>query len=192
MSELFPVARELGKYYIKRRNPNVSQAETDGFLAGFFALLHQETIWTHYRRGQDQILRYMRGDSLHGFGIMQVDDRSHAVALNQGKGVDLVDNMIYGLDVYYAQWVRSANSSCVDSATNYEQRARAAWSAYNGGPRSICRWTDQSSPHASKDRNYISRYRSQTWLGLVTNRDAASKLNTICMAEGVRPCALVR
>ncbi len=190
MSELYPVARELGAYYLKRRNANVSPAEIEGFLAGFYALLHQETFWTHYRRGTDSLVRYMRGDSLHGYGIMQVDDRSHAVAINKGKGVDLIENMVYGLDVYYAAWTRSASASCVASTTNYVQRARAAWSAYNGGSGSICRWTNPNSAHASKDKGYYEKFTGRTWLSYVSNTDKAAKLDVVCLAEGTRPCAL--
>ena len=189
MSALFPVAREVGTYYLKRRKPAVSAAELNGFLAGFYALLNQETFWTHYRLGADSLVRYMRGDSLHGFGIMQVDDRSHATALKQGKGVDLIDNMIYGLDVYYAAWVKSATASCVSSSTNYEERARASWSAYNGGSGSICRWTNPNSPYASGDQNYYSRYRAQAWLQHVADKNRASSLDVECLAEGARPCA---
>lgn len=192
MSEMFPVAREIGTYYIKRRNPKVSAAEINGFLAGFYALLNQETFFTHYRLGADSITRYMRGDSLHGYGIMQVDDRSHSVALNQGKGVDLAENIIYGLDIYYAAWLKSATATCVSAASNYEQRARSAWAAYNGGPSSLCRWTNSSSAHAAKDTAYITKFRAAAWMTHVANANEKSALNVSCLAEGVRPCALLR
>lgn len=190
MSELYPVARELGTYYIKRRNPNVSGAELNGFLAGFYALLNQESFWTHYRLGTDALVRYMRGDSLHGYGIMQVDDRSHSVAIGQGKGVDLIDNMIYGLDIYYSAWVKSASASCVSSSSNYEERARSAWAAYNGGSGSICRWTNPNSAWAANDNGYITKFRARAWLGSVASLTKAAALDVNCMAEGARPCAL--
>jgi hypothetical protein len=189
VSSLYAFAREIGTYYIKRRNPSVSAAEIDGFLQGFFTLMNQESFWTHYRLGTDGILRYMRGDSLHGFGLMQVDDRSHSVALNQGKGVDLADNILYGLDVYYAAWVRSAKANCVSSASNYEARARASWSAYNGGPGALCRFANTTSKDADKDAAYASKYRARAWLGFVADTRAGTHLDVVCLAEGKRPCA---
>jgi hypothetical protein len=188
MSELFPMAKAMGEYYIRRRNPSVTQAEVNGFVAGFQALLNQETFWSHYRIASDGVLRYMRGDSLHGYGIMQVDDRSHAVALNQGKGVDLAENMAYGLDIYYAAWVKAKTVSCVTSTTDYEQRARAAWSAYNGGSGSICRWTNPNSAHAAKDTQYITKFRAKAWLAHVADQNRKSAVNVECLVEGVRPC----
>jgi hypothetical protein len=190
MSELYPVARELGTYYLKRRNPNVSNAELQGFLAGFYALLNQESYWTHYRLGTDSIVRYMRGDVLHGYGIMQVDDRSHSVAIGQGKGVDLVDNMIYGLDIFYSAWVKAASASCVSSSSNYEERARAAWAAYNGGSGSICRWTNPNSAWAANDTGFITKFRAQSWVSSVMSPAKAAALDVSCLAEGSRPCAL--
>lgn len=186
MSAMFPVLREMGTYYIKRRNPSVSDAEIGGFLSGLYALAEQETLWTHYRQGSDNILRYMRGDSLHGHGLMQVDDRSHVAALKQGKGVDLAYNMVYGLDIYYAAWKQAASARCVSSPSNYHDRARAAWAAYNGGPGAICRWPS----NGKTDSEFNGRYNRQAWLSLVADAHANSSLNVRCLAEGTRPCTM--
>lgn len=182
---MFPFLREVGTYYIKRRNPSVSDQEVRGFLAGLFAVAEQETLWSHYRQGTDGILRYMRGDNLHGHGLLQVDDRSHVAALKHGKGVDLAYNIIYGLDIYYAAWTKSASTRCVSSPSNFSQRARAAWAAYNGGPGAICRWT----ANGSSDQSYNSRYVKQAWLGFVADPSAATPLNVKCLVEGKRPCS---
>jgi hypothetical protein len=188
MTALYATARDVGTYYLKRRNPSVSAAELAGFLQGLYTLLNQESFWTHYRLGTDVKLRYMRGDALHGYGMMQIDDRSHAAALNEGKGVDLIENMLYGLDIYYAAWVRSASAVCVSSATDYASRARSAWSAYNGGPGRLCRWADTSSADAPKDAAYLAKFHARGWLSLVTNVNQPVQLDVVCMAEGVRPC----
>ncbi|RZA05751.1 MAG: hypothetical protein EOP11_12095 [Proteobacteria bacterium] len=194
MNEMYAMAKEAGTYYIKRRNPKVSQAEINGFLAGFFTLMNQETFWTHYRKGADSITRYMRGDELHGYGLMQVDDRSHSVALNQGKGVDLIENIVYGLDIYYAAWVKTATASCISSPTDYKSRARGAWSAYNGGTANngICRFANPKASHAQKDKDYLAKFDGKAWMGHITNTNLESALNVSCLAEGVRPCALKR
>ena len=77
ISELYPAMRDFAAYYIKRRNPSVSAAEIKGFQTALFSLAHQESFWSHYRDGADGLVRYMRGDSGHGHGIMQIDDNAH-------------------------------------------------------------------------------------------------------------------
>ena len=188
MSEMYPVLRETARYYIKRRNPQVSPTEEEAFVLALATLANQESYWTHYREGTDGILRFMRGDNLHGFGIMQVDDRSHLVAINEGKGVDLMENMIYGLDIFYDSWLKSATAWCVNSASNFKDRTRSAWAAYNGGPKSICRWTNPKSRYAQNDKDFLDRYNKQVWRRSVADLDAAAKLDIRCLAEGVRPC----
>lgn len=188
MSEMYPTLRETARYYIHRRNPRVSPAEEEAFIFALVTLANQESYWTHYRNGTDGIVRFMRGDNLHGFGIMQVDDRSHLVAINQGKGVDLVENMIYGLDIFYDAWVKSASVSCVSSASNFKERTRAAWAAYNGGSGSICRWKNPSSPYAKNDRDFLERYERRVWTKYVADVNATAKIDVRCLAEGVRPC----
>lgn len=185
LSEMYPLLREVGTAYLVRENPSVTQAELNGFLDGLYALAHQETYWTHYRNGKDQLIRYMRGDNDHGHGLMQVDDRSHQNALQQGRGVDLVYNIVYGLDVYYAAWKRSATASCVSSATNYKTRARASWSAYNGGPSKICRWSQ--SPTAG-DTGYVTKYDQRKWLDYVQDTQAPVAVDVNCLMFNTRPC----
>jgi len=187
LSEMYLVLRDVGTSYLLRANPQVSNAELMGFLDGLYALAHQETFWTHYRLGKDQLIRYMRGDGDHGHGLMQVDDRSHVDALRDGRGVDLVYNIMYGLDVYYAAWVKSATSSCVSTSTNYKNRARSAWSAYNGGPGKICRWS--SSP-TSGDTGYLQKYNQRGWLKYVRDTGTAVALDVNCLMYNTRPCSL--
>src|SRR5665213_938890 len=107
VNEMYLLLTETGQYYIKQRNPAVTPAEEEGFVLALLTLASQESVWTHYRLGSDGVYRYMRGDSLHGFGLMQIDDRSHAVDIKAGKGEDLLENILYGLDIFYASWVKS-------------------------------------------------------------------------------------
>ncbi len=185
MSSMYPVLRDVGRYYIQRRNPGVSALEMKSFVEGLFVLAHQETFWSHYRNGTDGIIRYMRGDNLHGHGLMQVDDRSHAAALKAGKGVDLIYNMIYGLDIFYASWVKSSSASCISSPTDYVNRTRAAWAAYNGGPGAICRWKTKNT---AGDQQFLAKYNSKAWMGYVSNPQAPVSVNIKCLTEGIRPC----
>lgn len=189
MNALYPVLRDTAKYYIHRRNPRVSPAEEEAFTLGFLTLAHQESVWTHYRRGNDGVIRYMRGDGLHGFGLMQIDDRSHAVNIRAGKGADLMQNIVYGLDIYYSGWIKSIKAVCVNSESNFKNRARAAWSAYNGGPRAICRWANRRLAASAPDNMYSKKYDSQAWISLISDLKGRSSINVPCMIDGVRPCA---
>lgn len=189
MNQMYPVARDMAQYYIRRRNPSVSKVEEDAFAHAIFSLVTQESVWTHYRRGEDGLVRSMRGDNLHGYGLMQIDDRYHTEDINKGKGVDLASNMLMGLDEYYANWVRSAGVSCVKSRTDWQARARSAWSAYNGGPGNICRWSKAKNRHAKKDASYKKNYLTKRWLTIVTDVNAPAALDVRCLAEGRRPCA---
>lgn len=192
MQQVYPVVREVAKFYIHRRNPRVTPAEEDAFINAVLATVHQESFFTHYRKGQDGRIRSMRGDSLHGFGLMQIDDRSHATNIGRGMGVDFVGNMLLGLDLYYSLWVKTPKARCVRSNTDWRARARSAWAAYNGGPGSICRWTNPKSKWAANDRGYNSKHTAQGWLKVVRDPAAPSPLNIKCLFEGRRPCAVAR
>lgn len=185
MSEMYPLLRDVSTYYIKRRKPNVTQAEINGFTDGVLTLAHQESVWSHYRLS-GSIIRYMRGDNLHGHGLMQVDDRAHTKVLKKGRGADLVYNILYGLDIYYSAWEKATKSGCLKSSTNYRDRARAAWSAYNGGAGSICRWSQNTS---AGDQQYYQKFKKREWLSFIANTNASTKLNVLCLVEGKRPCS---
>lgn len=190
MGQLYPTMREFAAYYIRRRNPSVSDAEVQGFQLGLFSLAHQESVWSHYRNGTDGRVRYMRGDNGHGHGLMQVDDRAHFAQIDAGKGADFAANVVYGLDVFYDGWTRAARASCVPNPNDYYTRARAAWAAYNGGAGSICRFTNSSSKFASHDIAYKQKIDGKGWKRFVANESEASPLDVKCLAEGTRPCAL--
>ena len=185
MNQMYAFLRSVTSYYIHRRNPNVSTGEANGFTEGVLALAHQESFWTHFRHNPDGNMRYMRGDSDHGHGLMEVDDRWHIDALKEGRGLDLMYNILYGLDYYYTQWQRSAKADCVDSPTSYVQRAKSAWSAYNGGPGSICRWTDDEDP----DTDYDDKITGKLWLKYVNKPALVTSLDVVCLSVGQRPCA---
>lgn len=163
VNELHHLLLEASEYYLKKRKPNVSQTELRWWKRAILAIAHQESFFTHYRKGRDGKLRMMRGDFGHGHGLMQVDDRWHFVAVQEGTAAHLLQNLFYGLDVFYAAWERAPRQSCVGSATNYYSRVRAAYSAYNGGPNRICRWTDPNNRWARNDRNFKDKLDQQQW-----------------------------
>lgn len=188
MQELYAFIRDASEYYLLTRKPDVTNAEQSAWQHAVFAVAHQETFWSHYRTATDQRIKMIRGDEGHGHGMMQIDDRWHFVALNEGKGFELIENMIYALDIYYAEWQRSLDQACLDSETNWRDRARSAYSAYNGGSSKICRWIDPDDTFAQNDIGYAQKYDNQSWAGYVDDTEYVSPIDVECLAEGGSNC----
>lgn len=189
MQEMYALLREASAHYIKSRKPSVSAAELAAFQRATFAVAYQESYWSHYRKAsQDGRYKMMRGDFGHGHGLMQVDDRAHYTAATQGKGWELMQNIYYSLDEYYTAWQRAPSQSCVSSASDWRSRARAAYSAYNGGPARICRWTNPGDTWARNDNGFRDKYDGQAWLSYVADRNMAAKVNVKCLAGGGSNC----
>ena len=157
MNELHAMIRDASIYYIKKRKPAVSQDEITWWTLGIMTTASQESYWSHYRQTSDRRLKMMRGDVGHGHGMMQVDDRAHFNASQQGIGWNLASNMAYAMDIYFAAWERAPSQSCVGSATNYTARIRASWAAYNGGPSRLCRWTNPNDAWARNDQGFYDQ-----------------------------------
>lgn len=188
MQELYAFIRDAAYYYLLTRKPDASNAERSAWQHAVFTIAHQETYWSHYRTATDGSIKMMRGDSGHGHGMMQIDDRWHFVALNEGKGFNLIENTIYALDIYYAEWQRAPDQSCLDSTTNWRDRARSAYSAYNGGPSKICRWTDPGDNWAQNDAGFADKYDNHSWDWYVADTAHISPLDASCLAEGGSNC----
>lgn len=190
MDELAAVIREASALYIKKRNPQVSAAEQLSFVHAALTVAHQESFWTHYRKVPNQSLKMMRGDFGHGHGLMQVDDRWHFIAVNEGRGWSLVKNIIYSLEEYYDAWVRAATVNCVTDTNDFRMRARAAYSAYNGGISKICRWTNPDDRWARNDNGFVTKYDKQAWLSYVKDPNKISQVNVPCLLDGQENCPL--
>jgi len=177
---------EMLQYYLSLRKPDASESETAAWKHMVYAAAHQETFWTHYREAEDHRLKMMRGDSGHGHGFLQIDDRWHFMPIEEeGVGWNLVENLVYGLEILYSGWHRAPDESCVDEATDWEARARASWSAYNGGPAQICRWREAAD---SRDSAYFEKWLGRGWLDWVENMDAPSPRDAACLIEGNLDC----
>ena len=189
MNELHAMIRDASIYYIKKRKPAVSQEEITWWTLGIMTTASQESYWSHYRQTSDRRLKMMRGDVGHGHGMMQVDDRAHFNAIQQGIGWNLASNMAYAMDIFFAAWERAPSQSCVGSATNYTSRIRAAWAAYNGGPSRLCRWTNPNDAWARNDQNFYDQLRNKRWLNFIANPDKASLVNIVCLMENRENCS---
>lgn len=199
MQEMYPIIRDASQRYFLSRKPSAPAVELEAFQRGVFALLRQESFWSHYRdaqtaTGQPYLLKMVRGDNGHGHGMMQVDDRFHFLPLQQGKGWNMLQNFSYGIDIYYAGWER-APASCLGGATTgdaeyWRGRARSAWSAYNGGPSRICRWQNPADANAAKDNGYRDNFDLRRWLLDVANLDRTAGVDVACLMDNGPQCPL--
>ncbi len=203
MQALYPVIRDASERYLRSRKPDVSARELEAFQRGTYATLRQETFWSHYRdaqlsTGQPYVLKMMRGDSGHGHGMMQVDDRYHFVRLQEGKGWNMMQNFTYAIDIYYDAW-QAAPASCLGGVTAptgttaqvdeyWRGRARSAWSAYNGGPTRVCRWQNPADANVAKDNGYRDNYDNRLWLVDVADLTKAAAIDVNCLMDNGPSC----
>ncbi|MDR7271042.1 hypothetical protein J2X20_003700 [Pelomonas saccharophila] len=203
MQAMYPAIRDASERYLRSRKPAVSARELEAFQRGTFATLRQETFWSHYRdaqtaAGQPWMLKMMRGDSGHGHGMMQVDDRYHFVQLQQGKGWNMMQNFTYAIDIYYAAW-ESAPASCLGGVTSptgtaaevdeyWRSRARSAWSAYNGGPTKVCRWQNTADVNVAKDNGYRDNFDARLWLVDIADLNKAAGIDVACLMDDGPQC----
>lgn len=171
MNVLYEFLATTAADYLRDRRPDVSAEEVQAWRRAVLATAHQESFWTHYRSTDGDsggVLTMIRGDSGHGHGLMQIDDRWHTDPVEKGVGWVLDENFLYALDIYYDGWQRAPDSDCVDAPNAWESRARSAYSAYNGGPSQLCRWTDPDHRWAGNDEGFHEKYTYQRWLDHVS------------------------
>ncbi|MCB9072254.1 MAG: hypothetical protein H6623_01435 [Bdellovibrionaceae bacterium] len=189
ITELSAAIRDASEYYLKKRKPGVSSAELGQWKFAIQLVAAHESRLSHYRKTTDSRLKMMRGDVGHGHGLMQIDDRSHFNPISTGIAWNLITNLTYAMDIFYTQWERAASQSCVGGASNWKNRIRAAWAAYNGGPGSICRWTNSGSAWAQNDKNFLDMYNGQSWKTYVSNSALPSSIDASCLIEQKENCA---
>lgn len=188
MQKIVPIVIDVAKYFIEKRNPDVSVTEKNYWIRAILSVAHQESFFSHYREKIPGNIHFMRGDYGHGHGLFQVDDRWHIGAVDDGRAANLVFNMMYSMDEYYQAWIRSSNVSCVGSETNYIDRARSAYSAYNGGPGRICRWTNPHDRWYRNDRGFFDKFVSKKWESYVDDLNLKSGMDIDCVLAGGDDC----
>ncbi|MBL7544435.1 MAG: hypothetical protein JNL11_11520 [Bdellovibrionaceae bacterium] len=189
MDDLHAVIRDAALYYIKKRKPSVSTDELNYWVLGVMTTASQESYWSQYRTTLDGRLKMMRGDSGHGHGMMQIDDRAHFNAVENGIAWNLAAQLTYAMDIFYAGWQRAPEQSCVKHATDYMNRIRSAWAAYNGGPSKICRWKNTQDTWAQNDTNFYNQLNSRRWQNFVVDQKKISRLNISCLMEKSTNCS---
>lgn len=188
MEELHSVIRDAAEYYFKKRKPTATSAEVEAFKLGILTTAAQESYWSHYRFASDNRYKMMRGDVGHGHGFMQVDDRAHFDAIQKGLGWNLLGHLAYAMDIFYSRWQGAPNQPCVSSSTNWVQRTRTAWAAYNGGAGSYCRWTNPNSAWAANDKGFYNNLTGKRWQPYVANSAKPASINVPCLIEKRENC----
>jgi hypothetical protein len=188
MQALAPTIRDGATYFLNHVKPDASQDELQFWQLTVLAAAHQESYWSHYRLATDSKLKLMRGDYGHGHGLMQVDDRWHFVAVNQGTGWNIVQNILYSLEEIYQGWQRGPHA-CNFSSRDWVKRARSAYSSYNGGPARVCRWQNPNHRWARNDRGFYEKFQGKGWLRYVENWDEESPIDFACLAEEREVCS---
>jgi hypothetical protein len=189
MDEVYGLIKDVADYYISTRKPEATAEEIEIFLRSSFTIGHQESFWTHYRRPSHGTVQFMRsgGDYGHGHGIFQVDDRWHFPAVLDGRAANIVMNMVYSLEEYFHAWQTAPRMSCATS-DDFVSRARSAYSAYNGGLKRICRWTNPNDRWARNDKGWWSKYQRQEWESYVSDLDRNSNVDIDCIVQGNEGC----
>lgn len=188
IGELHLVIRDAATYYLYQRHPNASPDELETWLQLIFTTAYQESFWSHYRMAKDNRLKIMRGDSGHGHGLMQLDDRWHFVDVKAGKGWNIMENLMYGMDQFYFFWQLAPKKPCVKKASDWLDRARTAYAGYNGGEAQMCRWTQTDHTWAANDLNFLDKYQLRSWELYSLGDEVNSSIDVVCMIEGRENC----
>lgn len=188
MTEMNAILKATADYFIRMRKPAATETEIAEFVEASLAVANQETYWSHYRQAVSGNTQFMRGDLGHGHGLMQIDDRWHFDAVTSGKGAHLIHNIMYSLDEYFAAWEKAVKQSCLNSPTNWVNRARSAYSAYNGGSSKICRWTNPRDTWARNDQGFLTKYNAKAWNNYIDDQNKMPSVDVQCLAEGGQDC----
>ena len=188
LTELYALLRDTAEYYLLERKPTVSATEMGYWKRAIFAMAQRETRWSHFRITTRGYAQMMRGDYGHGHGLVQIDDRHHFSAITEGVGANIVMNILYGLEIFFNAWEKSVSTSCVRDEYDYEGRVRSAYSAYNGGPGKICRWTNSNDRWARNDIGFWDHYKNQSWEDYVADLEQEISVDIGCIVDGREDC----
>ena len=190
-SSLYAFLRESADYYLAERRRNPTESEKQAWRRAVMTMAHQESFWSHYRVAKkDNRFKIMRGDRNFAHGLLQIDERWHPKLTMNERGEDLTTHLMYGLDMYFQGWERAASAPCVRKG-NGEDRARAAYAAYNGGPKQLCRWANAKSRWAQNDKGFLDKWKSQSWVAIVGKAAPRSPVDLGCLLEGKGGCISV-
>ena len=191
------VIAKIAKEYYLQRIPDAKPATLAAWMRAAVAVGAHESMLSHYRIAEDGRYKLMTGDHLVSHGVMQVNQEYHANK-DLDSSFDLVGNVVAGLDTYFVAWNNAIKESCwVNSngknpslETMLANRARSAYSAYNGGPGRLCRYTDTKNHWKENDTLFWTMYHDQPWMKYVTDPNKDTGLNIKCIINGDDLCAM--
>jgi hypothetical protein len=164
-TDMYSFLTDYSSAYFKRRSPTATDAQVDQWNHLVLSVVHQESFWTHFRKGKDGLFRYFRGDGGHAYGLMQVDDRWHKEFIRSKKAYDLGENFVYALDMLYDGREKAQKKPC-NNKRDTASIDRSTYSTYNGGSGARCRW-QKKSKWSRNDKNFYEKYSTKSWENVV-------------------------
>lgn len=111
VTNIHAIIRDIADDYIRRRKPGVKDVEAEQFVRAILTTAAQESVFGHFRIGNDRRLKIMIGNSID-LGLMQINQKYHA-AKGSELSFDLINNVMLGIEQYYREWERAKDLSCV-------------------------------------------------------------------------------
>ncbi len=197
VTELYALIKGMAAEYIKRRDPDVTQSEIDGWTRAILSLATQESFLSQYRVGDDGRKKFMTGDHGKSFGMMQINQEFHAVR-GRDTGFDLVTNITMGMDILYSGYAQAKKASCIRSTKKNKVTGdmvvtaglRSAYSMYNGGGGEKCRWTNRKDSWYQNDKGYFQKYQDRPWEKYVSDLKAETSIKFKCLMDKDEACAV--
>jgi hypothetical protein len=193
------IIRKVAHDYYVKRVPDAKPDALEAWMRAAVAVGAHESMLSHFRMSADNRYKLMTGDHLVSHGVMQVNQEFHANK-SLDSSFDLVGNIVSALDTYFNEWTAAVAQGCFAVANGKapspevvsENRARSAYSAYNGGHRALCRFADSKSVYKSHDDAFLTMYRDQPWFKHVTDAKRVAPINVKCLMEGDDLCAVAK
>lgn len=199
LTNMNAIIRKVAHDYYLQRIPDAKPKTLEAFMRATVAMGAHESMMSHYRISADGNYKLMTGDHLVSHGVMQVNQNYHSNK-DYDTSFDLVGNVVGGLDEYFLAWNNALKQQCFWQSngakpsleTMLENRARSAYSAYNGGPSRLCRYTNTTSRFKEHDEDFRKNYHDQPVLKFITDQNRPSPVNTACILNGDDLCAMAK
>ena len=185
------IIRKVARQYYLARVPNAKPATLEAWMRAAVAIGAHESMLSHYRIAADGRYKLMTGDHIVSHGLMQVNQEFHANK-DLDSSFDLVGNIVAALDTYYAEWTNAVKNKCYWESngakpsleTMLTNRARSAYSAYNGGASKICRYRDTKNYYHANDEDFLMMYHDEPWMKFVKGTNTTLPINVHALMIG--------
>jgi hypothetical protein len=197
VTNMHAIIKRVATEFYKGRFPDATQLKIDEWVHAILAIANNESFLSHYRIGPDGRFKLMTGDHVKSHGIMQ-NNQDFASNRTLDSSFDLVGNIVTGMDMFFAQWLRAKESDCfirlvkkgASEPALAQARFQGAYAGYNGGGGAVCRWTNHKSYYHANDDRFLQFYKLERWKKYVIEPNRKVKINTQCLVEGDDLCAV--